>query len=126
MKYSNLADLVAEYVITMDMSSLAELTRYKIANHFGVNRSHLSETFKKDTRMTVLQFLDLEKMKRAEILLRTRFDLTVDDIARQVGIVKCKQFRVKFKRIFGFNPGKYRSIYKRAHAGRGIASPYPH
>jgi two-component system, response regulator YesN len=112
MKFQNVADLVAEYVISRNMRELAQLTRYIIANELGINKNYLSERFKEETEMTVLQFINFEKMKRAEKLLRNRSDLSIRQISNIVGIVKLEQFRAKFKKIYAVNPGKYRAIIK--------------
>lgn len=112
MKHSNISELVVEYIITMKMNDLSELTRYKIAGHFGINQNYLSVKIKQKTQMTVSQLIDFEKMKRAEKLLRTRSDITIEVISKMVGIMKCNQFRSKFKKFYGLNPGKYRSLFK--------------
>jgi two-component system response regulator YesN len=111
-KYLKLADLAVGYIISRDLQELAQLTRYKIAEHFGVNRNYLSKIFKEGTQMTVLEFIEFEKLKRGELLLKTRLDLSVKDISLQLGIADVRQFRKKFKNTFGLNPGKYRTLYK--------------
>lgn len=100
------------YIISISLPELSQLTKYKIAEAFHINKNYLSEKFKKETNTTVYGFLNFEKMKRAEKLLTTRFDLSVEDISRRVGIIKCRQFRRKFKNIYGLNPGKYRKLFK--------------
>lgn len=112
MKHKNISQLVVEYIISRDLGELTELTRYKIADAFQINKNYLSEKFKKSTQMTVLEFINFEKMKRAEKLLITRRDLSVKKISRKVGIAKCEQFRANFKKIYGLKPGKYRTLYK--------------
>lgn len=112
MKYKELPEIVAEYIITRNLRELSQLTRYKIADEFGINKNYLSEKFKEGLQMTVLQFLDFEKMKRAECLLRTRPDLPVKKISRFLGIENLTQFRRKFKRFYGLKPGRYRALFK--------------
>jgi AraC-like DNA-binding protein len=111
-KYVKLADLVVAYIISRELKDLAQITRYKIADHFGVNRNYLSKKFKEGTQMTVLEFIEFEKLKRGETLLKARLDLSVKDISMQLGIVDVRQFRKKFRNTFGLNPGKYRTLYK--------------
>ncbi|MCP4150991.1 MAG: AraC family transcriptional regulator [bacterium] len=108
MKYKNIPETVIEYIISRDLEELTQLTRYHIADFFGLNKNYLSEKFKEGTRMTVLEFITFEKMKRAESLLKTRSDLSVKDIADIIGYVKYNQFRAKFKKVYGLKPGKYR------------------
>jgi two-component system, response regulator YesN len=112
MKYQNIPEIVTEYIITRSLMDLSQLTRYKIAENFGINQNYLSEQFKKGTQMTVLEFINFEKMKRAEKLLVSRGDLSVRDISEKIGIVKCKQFRIKFQKIYGLKPGTYRRKIK--------------
>jgi two-component system response regulator YesN len=112
MKYDNISERVVSFIITRNTEELSQLTRYKIAGHFGVNKNYLSKKFKEGTQMTVLQFIDFEKMKRAEYLLRVRLDLSVEDISHKLGILDNRQFRKKFKSIYGLNPGKYRLLNK--------------
>lgn len=109
-KFKDIHILVMEYIISIDLDELSKLTRYKVADHFEINASYLSEKFKKETGMTLLEFMEFEKMKRAEKLLVSRPDLTVLDISKMIGIEKCKQFRTKFQRIYGIKPGQYRKI----------------
>ena len=112
MKYENLSESVVEYVITRNIKELSQLTRYKIADEFGINKNYLSEKFKEGARMTVLEFLDFEKMKRAECLLKKRPDLSVKKISHFLGIENLTQFRSKFKKVYGLKPGKYRKVTK--------------
>lgn len=112
MKYNKIGESVVEYIITRDLPELSRLTRYKIADHFGINKNYLSEKFKKETQMTVLQYLDFEKMKRAEGLMKTRPDLTVREISNLLGIEKLSQFRAKFKKAYLLGPGRYRRLIK--------------
>jgi AraC-like DNA-binding protein len=112
MKHKNIPELVTEYIITRDLKELSQLTRYKIADFFGINQNYMSEKFKEGKRMTILEFINFEKMKRAEKLLVARSDLSVKEISEQIGIVKYNQFRMKFERIYGLKPGAYRKKIK--------------
>lgn len=110
MKYKSVTEEAIKFIITRNLNELAELTRNHVAATLGINRAYLSEKFREDTHWTVLEFITFEKMKRAEHMLQTRPDLTVNDISLKVGIAKCKQFRSNFKKFFGLKPGKYREV----------------
>jgi len=113
MKFQKISESVVEYVISLDLKELSGLTRYKIADHFGINKNYLSEKFKEETNMTVLAFLNFEKMKRAECLLKKRQDIPVKRISVLVGIVKVSQFRAKFQETYGLKPGRYRELFRK-------------
>lgn len=113
MKRNNLVvEEVVSYILGLDLDELAEITRYKIAAKFKVNKNYLSYTFKKNTKMSVLQFIDFEKMNRAATMLRERQNLTIEDISKQIGVINGNQFRSKFKNKYFLNPYQYRKIFK--------------
>jgi AraC-like DNA-binding protein len=112
MKFTNIPETIIKYIVTRDLEELSQLTRYKIADAFGIHKSYLSEKFKQGTHKTILEFIDFEKMKRAEKLLKARVDLSVKDISKMIGIVKCEQFRDKFEKVYGMKPGKYRRLFR--------------
>jgi len=117
MKFNNIAEQVISYVISCTTNELSGLTRYKIAGKFGINKNYLSEKFNKEVQMTVLQFLELEKMKRAEKMLKSRHDLSVEKISHILGIENLTQFRNKFKRFYGLKPGQYRKVFEPRQSG---------
>ncbi len=83
MKFQNIHEKVMEYIITSSIPRLSELTRYKIADEFCISQNYLSRYFKKNTNWTIFEFIEFEKMKRAEQLLITRGDLSVSDISEK-------------------------------------------
>ena len=112
MKHKNLPENVVAYVLKCSNLELSDLTRKKIARHFSINESYLSRIFKKGTNLLLFEFLESIKIRRAEILLITRPDLTIKEISEMIGVCKPSQFRKKFKKYFGINPHKYRKIIK--------------
>ena len=113
MKIKNLSIAVAEYILRLKLSELSQVTRYKIADFFGINKNYLSERFKKESGMYLSHFITMEKMKRAEILLRSRPELTIKTISRMVGCAKTARFTQTFRSIYLLNPSRYRNISPR-------------
>ena len=111
-KQRSLSQEVIQYVWSLCLPELAELTRYKLAEKFMLNKNYLSEKFKKETRMTISGFIQTVKIKRAEDLLKSRHDMNIVQISRLIGIQKPQQFREKFRRIYGLNPLQYRNVHK--------------
>ena len=99
------------FILSLDLEGLAEITRYHIADKFGVNQNYLSHKFKKHTKMSVLQFIDFVRISRAALLLRERPDLAISEISKKIGLQKCDQFRAKFRKKFFINPQQYRRIF---------------
>ncbi len=79
-----------------------------IAEHFHFGKSHICHVFKARTGKTVLgTFLEM-KVEHARELLRTT-DLTVAEIAEQLGFESPQYFSKVYKRLMGEAPSAVRS-----------------
>lgn len=112
MKHEKLTEEVIVFILTRSMTELAQLTRYKIAQKFLVNENYLSKRFKKDTHISLFDYIESAQVQCAAELLRENPGLRVTDVQKQVGIEKYQNFNKKFKKIFGITPCQYRDIFK--------------
>lgn len=112
MKQFAVSEQIALKIMTSSIDELRMLSRYSIADELELTPNYISYRFKTDTNMTVLRFIDREKMIRAKSLLESHQKHPIKTISRMVGIAKPQHFSNKFQRIFGVTPGKYRKIYK--------------
>ena len=94
------------------------MTRYKLANQYGIHPGYLSKIFKDVTGRTLLEAINFEKMKRAEKQLIGNQNLTVGEISELAGFSKINQFRQTFKKTFGLNPAIYRKIRNNSGLGK--------
>lgn len=86
--------------ITMD-----ELTEY-----VQLSPSHLSRLFKKETGMTVSDYIRERKIEKAQNLLKYS-DYSLVDIANYLSFSSQSHFIQAFKQLVGMTPKKYRDIY---------------
>jgi len=107
-KHAGICEKIAMEIMASSLYELSQITRYGIAEKYGINVSHLSKRFANDTGMTFLNFIDQEKMHRAKLLMEMFPEITVDEVSRLVGIAKTQQFRNKFRQLFHVTPGRYR------------------
>ena len=112
MKHEKLSEEVIIHILTRDLQELSQLTRYKIAEKFAVNENYLSRRFKKDTQVSLFDYIESAQVHIAAELLKERKDLTVADVQKIVGIEKSQHFSKKFKKILGITPSQYRDIFK--------------
>jgi AraC-like DNA-binding protein len=117
MKHNKITEKIVVYIMSSSLEKLSQLTCNKIASHFNINLSYLSLKFKKDTKISLFDFIELEKMIRVRILLKSRGDLTVENISRMFGLEKIEQFRARFKKFFFITPGKYKGLLKNQKIG---------
>lgn len=85
-----------------------ELTIEDIAKHVHVNYNHLCHVFKKETNVTINDYLTEVRMTKAKELF-DRGEKVVQAIAGQVGYADANYFGKCFKKFTGISPSKYAS-----------------
>lgn len=83
----------------------------EIAVALGISVSYLSATFKRDTGISLKQYIQREKINRAKYLLESS-DASVSEIAEQLGYSCISHFQSGFKKIAGITPGQYRKHHR--------------
>ena len=79
----------------------------QMANDLGVSRSHMSTKFKKETGMTLTNYIQEQKIKKAmEYLKKT--EKSILEISTFLGFSSQGYFQNVFKKRTGMTPGEYR------------------
>ena len=79
-----------------------------IARHVGLSKGYLQRILKADTGQTLMNGIASMRVQKAcELLLTT--DMSVYEIASQVGFADCNQMHIVFKRFVGMTPKTYRT-----------------
>lgn len=103
----NVTDLVERIQIYVQRNYPKNLTEEYLSNLFYINRSYLSQIFKKKSHMKFIDYLNLIRIEKAKSLLETT-DLKMYQIAKMVGYDNAKYFFRIFKRKTGMTPEQYR------------------
>ena len=105
---SNRLSEVMEYVIR----NLGEqIDVDKLALQFDLSRRTFDRRFRSATGLSPMQWILHQRVLRAQHLLEVT-DLTVDAIARQVGLAKGVSLRPLFRRVVGVSPQVYRERFR--------------
>jgi two-component system, response regulator YesN len=84
-----------------------DITRDDIANQVFLNPDYLNRIFKKETNMSISEYLQQERFRLAgDLLIKT--DIPVSNIAVKVGHTNFSHFAKMFKKYSGMNPMEYR------------------
>ncbi|MBE7027844.1 MAG: AraC family transcriptional regulator [Ruminococcaceae bacterium] len=78
-----------------------------LSDRFFIDKFHLCHIFRKETGMTIIDFINQKRMVEAGILLKTT-NMTIFDISNTVGFQNQNYFGTIFKRQFGVSPREYR------------------
>lgn len=89
-----------------------ELSIAKVAGHINMSESYFSHLFKREMRLSFVDWLNQERMDRAMLLLQTTSD-RVADIGMQVGFDSPNYFRTLFKKMTGMTPLEARQSSKK-------------
>jgi len=79
------------------------------ANKYFVDPSYLSRLFKRKSGMGFAQYLLVVRMEKAKRMLENDAELSVADVASEVGFNDYSYFIQTYKKVYGETPGKFRS-----------------
>jgi AraC-like DNA-binding protein len=114
MKIDNyLVEKIIEFILSARIDDFSQLNVGKIACEFNMKVSYISRKFKEETKMLLSKFIEYERIKRAEELLKIKNNIPIEEISRMIGFETCHHFRKKFKKKNGITPGFYRKIMKK-------------
>lgn len=82
------------------------LTLSRLAGHFFLNPDYLSRLFKQHTHTTVVHYITLQKITKAQAMLREGISIT--EIQETLGFSGYAHFAKVFKKLTGMTPGQYR------------------
>lgn len=82
------------------------LTLSQLAGHFFLNPDYLSRLFRQHTHTTVGHYITLQKITRAQALLREGISIT--QIQETLGYSSYAHFTKVFKKLTGMTPRQYR------------------
>jgi len=88
-----------------------DLNRERIAGYVYLNPAYLSRLFRKETGMSLTDYIVERRMEKAkEALAKT--NVKISDIALSVGYANFSHFSKQFKRSTGLTPQEYRKKYQ--------------
>jgi AraC-like DNA-binding protein len=111
---NTLSDRAVEFVLTREVSEMADLTVKNIARALDVNPSYLSRRFLLDKKVPLGEHIMQMKIYRSALLLMMNDSksLTVKQLAKNLGFCTTSYFIHAFRKLFGIGPGKYRDCIK--------------
>jgi len=106
--------LVRKIITRIDYDLTADLSLHTQAELLNVNSSYLSTLFKKETGVTLTEYVNKKRVEHAAYLL-VNTNSQVQIIAQQCGIADVNYFTKTFKRYMGKTPKEYRDSLSDLH-----------
>ncbi|MDD9272167.1 response regulator [Paenibacillus sp. GCM10023248] len=104
--YRNLVEMAKDY--TKAHYHEGDITINKVCGHLHISAGYFSSIFKKETKMTFVNYLNHIRMEAAKELLRTT-DMKALEIAEKVGYADANYFSFSFRKNVGVSPKEYRN-----------------
>ncbi len=101
-------EIVEKSINYIELNLQEELRLGDLAAYLNVNPSYLSARFKKETGMTLTDYVN-EKRIRSSLALLTTTRLPIGEVAEMVGILNENYYSRLFKKLQGMSPREYRS-----------------
>ncbi|MBQ9493109.1 MAG: AraC family transcriptional regulator [Oscillibacter sp.] len=102
------SDIYVDHALDVIRCQYANVKIRDIAKHIGINRSYLTNIFKKRTGLSPQEYLLRYRLNIAcRLLLTTNYP--IQEVARQIGYENPMTFSKMFKSAYGVSPKVYRS-----------------
>ena len=111
-KDKDIVDLVAQYILGLQLGDLRVIKIKDISRKFGINPSYLSRKFKSRKACTLCEFIQMEKMQRAAAMLQEMESLSINELSDCLGFSSTEYFIRSFKKRMGVPPNTYRKLRK--------------
>lgn len=102
-----LADLKRYITLNLDK----HLSLDDLAKKMYITPNYLSSIFRKYEKITLVNYIEIERMRKARFLLETEKNRRVRDVGREVGYESCAYFSRTFKKHYGLTPLRYQKKY---------------
>lgn len=109
--YSSILTRCMEYI---DVHYRQTLTLEGLAKEFGMSRSSFCTLFPQFAGMTLRKYIAHKRIMEAQMLIRSRPELTLSQISLEVGYEDDSTFYRNFLQISGVSPSRYRELYQDA------------
>lgn len=107
-KRSQTDERIATILAFVEQRYVQDLSLQWIADYFQVSPSYISRLFKEKTGETFMQYITRYRVEQVKRLMHTT-ELTIAQIAGEVGYTNAQQLIRMFKKLEGMTPGEYRS-----------------
>lgn len=94
----------------MEANYSTRITLQELAEHVHLHPNYLCSVFKRNAGQTIFAYLNTLRIRKARTLL-AKGNLSISQVAEQVGYADIDHFSHTFKQIIGISPSEYRRTY---------------
>lgn len=107
----NYSKLIKKAILSIRKNITYKYTITDLSEDLFVSKEHLSRAFKKETNMTVSEYIGYSKVNEAKKLLALS-DYSISDVSDTLGFSNYSYFTKTFKKFTNLSPNQYRKVNK--------------
>ena len=104
------SDLTRQIILYVEKNLAEPFQLDKLSEELGYNKRYLCSTFKKNTGLTIVEYLNHIRIRLATFRLYYH-DIPISVVGQHVGYMTSIHFARVFKKLVGISPSQYRAIY---------------
>ena len=102
------SDRIQACFLYIDTHLSEKISVSQLAREAGYSEYYLAAKFKKETGMNVVEYVQNKRIEKSRLLLRST-QMSIQEIADEVGFCNASYFAKNFRKAQGISPAEYRS-----------------
>lgn len=107
---STFSDVTTSIILYIDKNYMNQISLDMIAEHVDYNRNYICTRFKKDTGISIIDYLNYVRIRQAAQYF-SYSDIDISQVCSRVGFTNISHFNRTFKKFSGISPGTFRKMF---------------
>jgi len=104
------SDVTVSIIIYIEENYTNQISLEMIAKSIGYNKNYICSVFKKDTDISIIDYLNFVRIRQAAVYF-SYSDIDVSLVCARVGFANVSHFNRTFKKFIGISPTTYKKMY---------------
>ena len=104
------SDVTVSIIIYIEENFKKQINLETIAQSIGYNKNYICSAFKKDTGISIIDYLNFVRIRQAAVYF-SYSDNDISLVCTRVGFANISHFNRTFKKFIGISPSTYKKMY---------------
>jgi AraC-like DNA-binding protein len=104
------SDVTVSIIIYIEENYTRQINLDMIAKSIGYNKNYICSVFKKDTEISIIDYLSFVRIRQAAVYF-SYSDIDISLVCARVGFANISHFNRTFKKFIGLSPTTFKKMY---------------
>jgi len=104
------SDVTISIIIYIEENYTNPINLNMIAESIGYNKNYICSAFKKDTDISIIDYLNFVRIRQAAVYI-SYSDIDISQVCSRVGFANVSHFNRTFRKFIGTSPTAYKKMY---------------